>query len=436
MNNSEITVQQPHPYPDSYYVASADIPTPRSSLSESIETDICIVGAGYTGLSTGLFLAEKGCKAVIVEASRVGWGAAGRNGGHLTNGFSGGMEYLEKALGKDKSDSFSNYHYDGTEIVKDFIKRYDIDCDLKFGQIHTAYTKKHMKGLEAHCRLLESYGIHSLSMLDKAETRKKVGSDVYLGGVSDQASGHLHPLKLALGEAAAFENLGGKIFEQSPMMSIERQGSAIMVRTSHGLVRAKKVLLCGEAYLGNTVQPLAKRVMPASTQVMATRPLDDEMLKEVLPADTSVADCRNILDYFRLSADKRMIFGGGVVYGGTTPADIEKKLRRNMEKVFPQLKGIQVDYAWSGNMAITSNRYVQVGELEPNVYFAHGFAGHGLNNTHSFGRIMADVLVEKRDEYEAFAKVPSLSFPGGQQFRVPYSVAGSWWYGLRDYLGV
>ena len=436
MGNSELTVQQPHPYPDSYYAASADISNLHPSLTDSVETDICIIGAGYTGLSTGLFLAEKGCKVVIVEASRVGWGGAGRNGGHLINGFSGGMAYLEKALGKDKSDSFAASHFEGTEIVKDFVTRYDIDCDLKAGQISAAYTNRQLKGLESWSRMLERYGITSRAMLDKREVQKKVGSNVYLGGSFDETSGHLHPLKLALGEAIAFESLGGKIFEQSPMTSIERQGGTIMVRTTNGLVRAKKALLCGEGYLGNTVKPLAKRVMPASTHVMATRPLDDGMLKQVLPADTSVSDCRNIMDYFRLSADKRLIFGGGVGYDGATPADIEATLRKNMEKVFPQLKGIQVDYAWSGNMAITSNRYVQVGELEPNVYFAHGFGGHGVNNTHTFGRIMADALVEKLDEYNAFAKVPWSSFPGGQQFRIPYSVAGSWWYGLRDYLGI
>ena len=323
---------------------------------------------------------------------------------------------------------------EGGRIIRDFVQRYDIKCDLKEGNLFAAYTAKHMRGLEAKQVLWRRHGMDEHELLDKAGMRKHVASEVYVGGMIDHSGGHMHPLNLALGEAAAFELLGGTIYELSPVTSVDQGGPTPVVRTARGELRCKTLVLCGNAYLGGVVPELMWRIMPVSTQVMATEPLG-ERGDRLLPTGLCVEDVRYILDYYRLSADKRLLFGGGTVYGGTDPADIEGKLRRNMSKVFPQLGSVKVDYAWSGNFALSFTRVPQMGRLSTNTYFAHGDSGHGVTGTHLFGRILSEAIGGSLDRFDVFAKLPWYPFPGGHTFRVPYSVVGSWWYGLRDALG-
>ena len=421
---------------DSYYAASANAAPKRPELIGSQEFDICIVGAGYSGLSAGLHLAEKGYNVAIVEGAQVGWGASGRNGGQIVNGLNASLQTIERRYGRDTSTFVASIAQEGQEIIREKVKRYDIQCDLKDGNIFTAYTDAHMRELEERLALWEGYGIKHQQMLSKAEIRDRIGTDAYVGGCVDNSGGHMHPLNLVLGEAAAFEGLGGTIFEHSPVSSVDHNAPRPVIRTGKGQITAKTLLLCGNAYLGNVVPTLAKRVMPVSTQMIATAPLDEALAAELLPSDQCVEDIRYILDYFRLSADKRMIFGGGLVYGGTDPADVERKIRPNMEKVFPKLKGVQIDYAWSGNFALSFSRVPQMGRLGQNTYFAHGYSGHGVTGSHLFGRILSEAVDADLTRFDVFANVPWYPFPGGRALRVPYSVMGSWYYALRDRLGV
>jgi gamma-glutamylputrescine oxidase len=209
-----------------------------------------------------------------------------------------------------------------------------------------------------------------------------------------------------------------------------------VVKTAKGTMTCKTLVLCGNAYLGHVVPTLTSRVMPVSTQVMATEPLGEARARELIPTDACVEDIRYILDYYRLSGDNRLLFGGGTVYGGTDPSDIEAKLQRNMDKVFPQLKGVRIDYAWSGNFALSFSRVPQMGRIGSNTYFAHGYSGHGVTGSHTFGRILAEAVHGDLTRFDVFAKVPWYPFPGGRMFRVPYSVMGSWWYGVRDKIGI
>ena len=436
MNTQDYTNNGAGAHTASYYAASANPSPVRPPLGGDQDIDICIVGAGYSGLSTGLHLVEKGYKVAIVEGAQVGWGASGRNGGQIVNGLNASLQTIKKRYGADTANFVAGLVQEGGEIIRERIKTYDIQCDLKEGNVVTAFTSAHMRELEDRLNLWAGYGIKNQEMLDKEQLRKHVNSDVYLGGVIDHTGGHMHPLNLALGEAAAFEKLGGVIYENSPVIHVDTEAAKPVVKTRNGSITCNTVVLCGNAYLGHVVPALTSRVMPVSTQVMATEPLGAERAHDLIPSDVCIEDVRYILDYYRLSADKRMLFGGGLVYGGTDPSDIKAKLRPNMEKVFPQLKGVKIDYAWSGNFALSFSRVPQMGRIGRNTYFTHGFSGHGVTGSHTFGRILSEAIDGDRSRFDVFENVPWYPFPGGRLFRVPYSVAGSWWYALRDRLGI
>ena len=437
-----MTNLQPHPYAGtgahttSYYAASANPAPERPALSGSHEIDVCVVGAGYSGLSTALHLAEKGYKVAIVEGARVGWGASGRNGGQIVNGLNASLQTIEKRYGKDTATFVAGLVQEGGQIIRERVKTYNIQCDLKDGNVFAALTHKHMQELEERRALWAGYGLHNQDMLSRDEMRAHVNSDLYVGGMIDHSGGHMHPLNLALGEAAAFESLGGVIYEMSPVTSVDTEAARPVVRTAQGQITCKTLVLCGNAYLGHVVPTLTWRVMPVSTQVMATKPLGEAMARDLMPTDVCVEDVRYILDYYRMSADNRLLFGGGTVYGGADPKDIKAKLRTNLDKVFPQLKGIDIDYAWSGNFALSFSRVPQMGRIGANTYFAHGYSGHGVTGSHTFGRILAEAINGDLTRFDVFAKLPWYPFPGGRMFRVPYSVIGSWWYAARDKLGV
>ncbi len=418
-------------YPPSYYAASANPAPERPALQGEVSVDIGVVGAGYSGLSTALHLAEQGYKVAIIEAGKVGWGASGRNGGQIVNGLNASLEKIESNFGRDRAAFVGGMVQEGNRTIRRIIKDYAIQCDLKEGNLFTAYTAKHMKEFEQKQALWRTHGMDDHELIDAEGIKKHVASDVYHGGMIDHSGAHLHPLNLALGEAAVVESLGGTIFENTALL--RQEGTNL--HTEHGVLRCKTVVLCGNAYLGKTVPALTARVMPVSTQIVATEPLGARA-DELLPTDICVEDARYILDYFRLSADKRLLFGGGSIYGGTDPSDIRAKLLPNLEKVFPQLKGVKLDYAWSGNFALSFSRVPQMGRLEDGVYFAHGYSGHGVTGSHLFGKILSEAIHGDLTRFDVFASMRWLPFPGGRTFGAQYSTIGSWWYGLRDRLGV
>ncbi|MDA0787792.1 MAG: FAD-binding oxidoreductase, partial [Proteobacteria bacterium] len=309
-------------YPPSYYAASVNSTRTPVILEGDRESDICIVGAGYSGLSTAIHLLERGHKVTLVEGAQIGWGASGRNGGQVVNGLNASLDAIDRKYGNETATFVGGLLQEGAEIIYGIIDRFAIDCDLKPGNIYAAYTERHLRSLEAKQALWRRHGMDDHEMLDRAAIRRHVGSDVYAGGMLDHSGAHLHPLNLALGEARAAERLGATIFERSPVTGIEAVGDRVVVRTARGRISARPLVLCGNAYLGQVVPALSPRVMPVSTQMIATTPLDPQLAQDILPTDKCVEDTRYILDYFRLSADRRLLFGGGVVYGGTEPADI------------------------------------------------------------------------------------------------------------------
>lgn len=422
-------------YPQSYYAASANPVPQRPALQGETETDVCIIGAGYTGLSTALFLLENGFKVSIVEAAKVGFGASGRNGGQIVNSYSRDIDVIERTVGPKQAQLMGQMAFEGGRIIRERIAKYDIKCDLKDGGVFAAFTPKQMKHLEAQKKLWERFGHTQLEIMDAQRIREVVKTENYIGGMLDMSGGHIHPLNLALGEAAAVESLGGVIYEQSPAVRIER-GANPVVHTPEGRVKAKFIVVAGNAYLGNLVPELAAKTMPCGSQVIATEPLSEEVAKSLLPQDYCVEDCNYLLDYFRLTGDRRLIYGGGVVYGAKDPANIEAMIRPMMLKTFPQLKGVKIDYAWTGNFLLTLSRLPQVGRIGDNIYYSQGCSGHGVTYTHLAGKILAEALRGQAERFDAFGSLPHYPFPGGRLFRVPFTAMGAWYYSLRDKLGL
>ncbi|GAC1031016.1 FAD-binding oxidoreductase [Pseudomonas sp. No.21] len=423
------------PYPQSYYAASANPVPQRPELVGETETDICIIGAGYTGLSTALFLLENGFKVTIVEAAKVGFGASGRNGGQIVNSYSRDIDVIERTTNPKDAQLLGQMAFEGGRIIRERIAKYDIQCDLKDGGVFAAITPKQMGHLEAQKKLWERYGHTQLELLDAKRIREVASTENYIGGMLDMSGGHIHPLNLALGEAAAVESLGGIIHEQSPAIRVER-GANPVVHTPKGRVKAKFVVVAGNAYLGNLLPELASKSMPCGTQVITTEPLSEEMARSLLPQDYCVEDCNYLLDYYRLSGDRRLIYGGGVVYGARDPANIEAIIRPKMLKTFPQLKDVKIDYAWTGNFLLTLSRLPQVGRIGDNIYYSQGCSGHGVTYTHLAGKVLAEALRGQAERFDAFASLPHYPFPGGRLFQVPFSAIGAWYYSLRDKLGI
>lgn len=420
----------------SFYAASANIRTLRPTLTGNLTFDVCVVGAGFSGLSTALHLAEQGHNVAVVEGARIGWGASGRNGGQVVNGLNASLRTINRRYGQDTANFVAGLVMEGGEIIRERVKTYDIQCDYKPTNLFAACTDAHVRELEDRLALWQGYGLNTQEMVSKNQIRDHVGTDMYAGGMIDHSGGHMHPLNLALGEADAIEKKGGTIFEMSRVVDVDYEAARPVVKTDTGSITCKTVVLCGNAYLGKVVPKLTSRVMPVSTQMMATEQLSDDLAKRLLPTDTCVEDIRYILDYYRLSADNRLLFGGGTVYGGADPRNIEAKLRKNMNKVFPELVNTKIEHAWSGNFALSFSRVPQMGRLNNNTYFAHGYSGHGVTGSHTFGRILAEAISGDASRYDMFEKVPYIPFPGGRMFRVPYSMIGSWYYSFKDKFGI
>jgi gamma-glutamylputrescine oxidase len=419
----------------SYYAASANPSPERPPLQGSVEADVCIVGAGYTGLSSGIALAEAGYKVVVIEQARVGWGASGRNGGQIVHSFSRDIDVIESSYGRKVAEPLGAMLFEGARILRERVSKYNISCDLKDGGIYAAETPRKVEQLREHKALWEKWGHRDLSLVDDpAEIRKLVNSDRYAGLLVDRTGGHFHPLNLALGEAAALESLGGVIYEQSAVTKIER-GAKPVVRTAQGEVRARFVIVACNAYIGDLEPELAAKTMPCGTQVIATEPLG-ALADSLLPSDYCVEDNNFLLDYYRLSGDKRLIYGGGVIYGARDPAHVESIIVPKMLKTFPQLRGAKVDFGWTGNFSLTLSRLPQVGQLSDNIYYSQGCSGHGVTFTHLIGVLLGEAIRGNAERMGAFSKLPHYPFPGGRALRVPFTAAGALWYSLRDRLGV
>ena len=422
------------PHAESYYAASARPAAEHPRLEGELDCDACVIGAGITGSSAALELAGRGYDTVVLEGARVGWGASGRSGGQAIFGYACEQPKLEALVGRDDARRLWDLSLEAMALLKERIERYAIDCDYRPGQLHAAIKPRQLDELRAWQRQLEDdYGYGSLRLIERQELAGLMDTERYLGGLYDAASGHLHPLDYTLGLNAAAVAAGARVFEGSPALSYER-GPAIRVRTERGEVRCRHLLLCGNAYLGGLSRRLRQKIMPVGTYIVATEPLGESLARSLIRNGMAVADINFVLDYFRLSADTRLLFGGRVSYSTVPPPSLPRSIRARMVKVYPQLKDARIDYAWGGNVAITMNRAPHFGRLEDGVYFAQGFSGHGIVMTGFAGKLLAEAVAGTAERLDLFARIPHHRFPGGELLRTPALVLAMAWYRLRDLL--
>jgi gamma-glutamylputrescine oxidase len=418
---------------DSYYAATAHATDGYPALAGDVDCDVCVIGGGIAGASSALHLAERGYRVVLLEQHRIGWGASGRSGAQALFGFASGHDKLVRYLGAGDAQKLFDVTVEGIDLIRELIKKYAIDCDWRSGQLHAAIKPRQHDELRGWVDELTALGYRSTRFVERAELSSMIASERYLGGVYDSNSGHLHPLNYTLGLAAAGAQHGVRIFEDTRALRY-RDGARVVVDTPQGAVRADHLVLCGNAYINGLSPKLASRIMPVATYVIATERLGAERARALIPNNMAVTDINWILDYFRLSADDRLLFGGRVSYSGLDPLNTTIATRARMLRVFPQLADARVEYAWGGFVDITLNRAPHFGRLAPNVYFLQGFSGHGVVLTGIAGKLIAQAVAGTAERFDLFARIPHAPFPGGRLLRRPALVLAMLYYRLRDLL--
>lgn len=422
-------------YPDSYYAATAIGLQAHPSLEAAERCDVCVIGGGYTGLSAALNLAERGLEVVLLEAERLGFGASGRNGGLIGSGQRKDVLEMEKLFGLSVSRQFWAFAEAAKAEVRERVARHAIDCDLERGQLVGVH-KASYRGWpgELAAALGERYDYPHARALGREETRALVATDSFLEGLLDADAAHLHPLNFALGLARAARAAGVRIYEHSRVTDYTHADPAV-VRTQDGKVTASFVVLGCNGYLGRLEPRIAGRIMPINNFVIATESLGEAGARELIRERIGVHDTRFVVNYFRNSADHRLLFGGGENYRRGFPRDIRGFVRPNLLKVFPQLGDVNIDYAWGGTLAVTVNRLPHLGRLPPNVFYAHGYSGHGISTSVFAGMVIAAAIGGTAERFDVFSSLPIRTFPGGTLLRYPGMVLGMLYYAIKDRLG-
>lgn len=418
----------------SYYEASVSRPPIAPALQGELEVDTCIIGGGFTGLSSALELAQRGRQVAILEAKAIGWGASGRSGGQIIHGFAAHhLDVIAKAAGVSEKQLF-DLSLAAVELVHQRAATHQIDCDIRRGYADAAVKPRHLRDLHDWAEKAEKdYNYPHNTVLDAVRFREVVTSRAYCGGLINDISGHLHPLKYVLGLAEAARQAGAAIYENSAAAEIKEDGSAVIVTTAAGRVRCRQVLVACNAYLDGLLPPIAARVMPVGTYIGATEVLG-EAADKLIADQRSVCNTNFVLDYYRVSADQRLLFGGRVSYSTRPPRDLPASLRRRMLSVFPQLAAVKFEYVWGGYVAITRSRFPDIGRAGKAIYYAQGFSGHGVAMTGYAGKIIADAICGDEEKFDVFARVRHRSFPGGTGLRTPLLVLAMLYYRLRDLL--
>ena len=421
--------------PSTWYHAATPADPVHPALAGEIETDVCVVGGGIAGCSTALHLAERGYRVVLLEADRLGSGASGRSGAQAITGVACGQDKLESLIGLDAAKDIWDCSVEALALQRELIERYSIDCDYVPGQMQVAIKPRQQAALENEVTRLQAvYGYHSMRMMDRKDLRDCIASARYIAATYDPNAGHLQPLRYTLGLARAAASRGARIFEHTRALEHQRRDGRLVIRTANGAVIARHLALCGNAALGNYSRELARKIMGVATYIVATEPLGEARASELIRNNAAVTDTNFVLDYFRRSADHRLLFGGRVSYSGLDPLGTTRATRARMLQVFPQLADTRIEHAWGGYVDITMNRAPHFGRLEPGVYFVQGFSGHGIALTGIAGKLLAEAISGTSERFDVFSRIPHHDFPGGDALRRPLLVLAMLWYRLRDWL--
>ncbi len=419
----------------SWYHASLSQAAPQPPLEGSASCDVGVVGGGIAGLSAALHLAGRGYRVTLLEAEQIGWGASGRSGAQAIFGIAAPQEKLVALVGAADARRIWDLSIEALALMRALIATHAIDCDYVAGQMHVAIKPRQRAELAAwHESLQREYGYHSVSLLDAAATQRLVASERYIAGLHDSNSGHLHPLKYVRGLAAAALRAGVTIHERSRALHYRRHNQTLQLITQTGALTCRQIVFAGNAWLGRTAPALARRIMPVSTYIVATEPLGEATARALLPQNTAITDINWILDYFRRSADHRLLFGGRVSYSALDAFDSAEATRRRMARVFPQLKDVGISHAWGGYVDITLNRAPDFGRIEPDVYYLQGFSGHGIALTGLAGKLVAEAIAGEAERFDVIARIPHRPFPGGLLLRRPALVLAMLYYRLKDLL--
>ena len=420
---------------DSWYAASADRNMALPALEGEHTTDVCIIGGGFTGLSAAIHLRERGYSVTLLEANKLGWGASGRNGGHVGVGQRVDQDRLETMVGMEHAKQLWEIGLEANDTVASLIKRFNIDCELKQGNLHLASKAHENDELRAYAQHLQRHYNHSgIAYVEPAEVAQMTSGRGFHGGLLDKTSRHLHPLKYAQGLAKGASLLGAQLYEYSRVLSYSQDGN-VTVNTASGTVTASYLVLACNGYLEKLEPRTAGRIMPINNFMLATEPLSEALARQLIRDDTSMSDTLFVVNYWKLSADNRLLFGGGENYTRRFPTDIKAFVRKYMLQIYPELAETRIDYGWGGTLAITMNRMPDFGKLSPNVFYAHGYSGHGVPTATMAGKLLAEVISGTAQRFDVMAKIPSHTFPGGTLLRWPGLVAGMLFYSLRDRLG-
>jgi gamma-glutamylputrescine oxidase len=423
------------PHAASYYAATVNDTTRHAPLDDTLDVDVCVIGAGLTGISAALNLAERGHSVAVLEASKVGWAASGRNGGQMIGGFACDIDTFAHYLPDADVKRIWDMGIETLDIVRQRVAQHQIDCDLTLGYLTAANKPAHADALRRfRDDARQRFGYDGFEYVERDALGRYVQSSRYCGGLLDAHSGHLHPLNYTLGLTRAACKAGARIFEDSCVTALRHECGTHIAETARGAVRARFVVLACNTYLGALAPELARKIMPVGTYVIATEPLDPARAQALMPARAAVCDSRFVLDYFRPSPDHRLLWGGKVSYSTLAPRNLGEAMRRDMLKTFPQLADVKVDYAWGGFVDITMNRAPHFGRLSPTVYFAQGFSGHGVNTTGLAGKLIAEAIDGQASRFDLFGKIRHRDFPGGEMLRTPALVLAMAWYRMKDLL--
>ena len=419
-------------YPDSYYTATAVGVRDYPVLDHQRQADVCVIGGGFTGLSAALNLAERGLDVVLLEAERVGFGASGRCGGLVGSGQRQDVIEAEEAFGLERSKQLWDLAEAAKQEIRDRVDKHDIACDLQRGQLVGIHKKRYLGWpRELSDALAERYSYPFCAALNAEETQARVASSSFLEGLYDSEALTLHPLNYSLGLARAAAEAGVRIYENSRVLKYSHTDPA-KVETASGTVTAPFVVLACNGYLGNLEPRVAGKIMPINNFMIATEPLGAARANELINGRFGVHDTRFVVNYFRLSDDHRLLFGGGENYRTGFPNDIKKFVRPYMLKLFPQLKDVAIDYGWGGTLSVTVNRLPHVGRLQPNVFFAQGYSGHGIAIASFAGKVIAEAITGTADRFDVLADLPTHTFPGGTLLRYPGMVLAMLYYTIKD----